>query len=467
MHTKRAKFLYHMLSWLKGKLKWFFLGSVALAVIAVFSLPSNDTSHGTPSFGGVSTKYYLGPWVQDITVTDHLKWIPPEGTTFSLDLRSIPAHQTPGVALFASNTLLGPDYLLIGEGEIDQITPNEAIRILFAQKLNLPTVSGTTLQEWVWDVLTLRADPMGINGPKPLMPTRDIKLELHAGKIKQKDFELAMPEAAPVIAVLQEDYRAIRADAKAGRMMGTDGVDTEFHRRVLDSWGEKFRVADPENYFIPADLPKEEPLKHSTSYSESFNKADAATLGPDLTWSEPTQGDAGGTSWKVVSNTANVSDAGDSHARADHNTSSSDMFAQFTYDTLTVSGGIISTGVDVRFSATAVTNYMWQARTDTSTCGWGKWVDGIETFPIGSNISSCPTAAGDVLRGEVSGSTLTGKINGVSKSAPTDTAITGNTRGGLRGIITGSSVTRVDSFSFGDLVEAAVTNADTDPIWFE
>lgn len=60
------------------------------------------------------------------------------------------------------------------------------------------------------------------------------------------------------------------------------------------------------------------------TYTESFNKANAATLGPDLTWTEV----GGLTAWKVFGNTAVIQDDGDGHARAEHDTVTDDQFAE-------------------------------------------------------------------------------------------------------------------------------------------
>jgi len=60
----------------------------------------------------------------------------------------------------------------------------------------------------------------------------------------------------------------------------------------------------------------------------------------------------------------------------------------------------------------------------------------------------------DVIRVEVSGSSIKGYINGVEKVSATDTSITTGTRGGIRSYKQGSDDTKGDSYIISDLASA-------------
>jgi len=193
-------------------------------------------------------------------------------------------------------------------------------------------------------------------------------------------------------------------------------------------------------------------LAGGASYAESFDKADAATLGPDLAWTEVT-----GTSWGVTNNQAAIQAlANDSHARAEHETNTPDQFGEITVSAMSELAGVTALGVLLRFASASDTAYQWQVTKQSNGVvnehAWAKWVAGTETYPLGT-ISAEDLAVGEVLRGEVNGSTLTGYKNGVNLKQITDTSITGNLRAGLRGIVTVSGAAQGDAFSFGDLSE--------------
>lgn len=83
-------------------------------------------------------------------------------------------------------------------------------------------------------------------------------------------------------------------------------------------------------------------LTHST-YTESFNKSDSTTLGPDLSWDE-----WDGTDWEVVSNQGAIGGQYDQTASPTSTTSSSDMYAQFQIMDWNVDSGNCHVGIGVR-----------------------------------------------------------------------------------------------------------------------
>lgn len=183
------------------------------------------------------------------------------------------------------------------------------------------------------------------------------------------------------------------------------------------------------------------------TYTEDFNTSDGVGLGPDLTWS------LGGATWEIATNRARHDTLGvAAYARADHDAASSNVFAQATLATLTnvVSG--TQCGVCCRFSATETTNYLWM-RTYTGTVHTAtlrKTVAGTRT-----DIASAVTvafSAGEILRLEADGSSISGFLDGFTISDATDTSIASGTRGGLYGYVNQSGdVIEFDDYSHGDL----------------
>jgi len=399
-------------------------------------------------------RYYLGPWVLDPGTPFMPFWRPPAGVVGSIDLRSIPGHATPGVGIFVTPDSLSLDssYRLFGQGDLRDIIPPESDRSIFASMLQIGTVEGQTLLDWLWTAITTQADPRGLTAVKPLIPTSQGNLEIHLGghsRVASKTFTLAMPEAANVIAVIQEDYRAVRQATVEGRTF-----DPQLHRKFLDGLGHKYGVRNPERVFIPSDLPRETPLPRETAFTESFNKANSTTLGPDLTWTE-TLGDL-----QVLNNQfAGLTGGSDNWARAEHDVSSSDHYAQVVVAVLGVDPGDL--GPIARYSASAVTFYtaILQDSGGLRSATW-KAIAGTPTN-IGTNTDPDTYNVGDVIRVLCNGSTISRVKNGSLQNAVTDTSISGNTRGGIQAF--GNDSYRGDSFEIADIAvtgTSAVTEAN-------
>lgn len=390
-------------------------------------------------------RYYLGPWDHQI-VEGETHFLPPAGVIGLIDMRSIPGHagQNYGFFVTPDNITLDPtSFELLGQGSyVDQITLTGTQAAMWSSMLGLQAISSTNLLDAIWESLTVKADPTGNMAVRPLMPTRQGNLELHLGGhslVRSKRFDLGMPEAANVIKVLQEDYRDIRQ-----RAIGGD-APAGHHRRVLDYWGEKFGVNNPQDIFIPNDLPREIPLPHATTHTESFNQTDSSTLGPDLTWTETT-GDL-----ETTSNRVNAVSGTFSEARAEHDVSGSDMYTQALIYHNGETAGTSQCRVMTRFSSSARTYYGGNARADDTDVIY-KEIAGSFTSLVG------PTAHtwsdGITLKIEANGSTITSYDNGASIQSTTDTAITGNTRGGL-GAWNGA--VQLDDFETGDIAAGGAT----------
>ncbi len=194
------------------------------------------------------------------------------------------------------------------------------------------------------------------------------------------------------------------------------------------------------------------------TFTESFNKADAATIGPDLTWVEVTG------NWDVVSNTASIATSSTlANARASHDSSGTDTYTQVILTTATTGplDNYPEGGPVCRFSASATTWYgfirhAYHASNGGHSHSLRKVVAGSETTIAGP--TALAVSLPETLKVSANGSTIKATRNGSEVHSTTDTSITGNTRGGIYGY-TGdisASTVRVDSFEFGDLAAASL-----------
>ncbi len=397
--------------------------------------------------GDAKMIFWLGPWVWDTKGALPPHWRAPDGSLSSIDLRPLPAQALrgaiAGVGLFGTDEAvdLGSDYRAIGRGakSIDVI-PKESDRKIFESMIGISGVLGTTLSEWLWTTLSLCADPTGDSGPRPLMPTTHRHLELiHNGELVRVPFRLGMAEAAAAIAVMQEDYRAIRRATLDGKT-----THAHLHRKVLGFWGEKFGVNNPEDIFIPARLPKEKPLKPTTTITDSFNRANSTVLGTSSegwSWTELVS------SIDIVSNAAQTQGASTLHsARAETDLSSSDNYAEIV---ISVLPSLNHLGAGARFSSSADTYYRSQVYTGDNKQYLDKVVAGTETH-LGTAVSVTPSIP-EAYRTSANGSTIKGYQAGVERRSETDTSITSGTRTGMGGYNSGTSA---DSFTAADLAAA-------------
>ncbi len=190
-------------------------------------------------------------------------------------------------------------------------------------------------------------------------------------------------------------------------------------------------------------------LAGGSTITESFDKADSTTLGPNLTWTETNS------NLEVFSNAcrAVVNNGSIGEARAESDLATDDHYAQV----VGVLGSATPTATSAvralaRFSASARTHYLMSyAKTTTPTHDrlLGKRVAGtITTLASTAGISFTD---GDTVRVQCNGSTITGLRNGTQEETTTDTEITGNTRAGVSTYRNSSSNIYVDTFEAGDL----------------
>jgi hypothetical protein len=385
-------------------------------------------------------RHYLGPWQRDPqALAGAGAWVPPLGTIGAVDLRSLPeqAQATPGarpLGLFVTPVVLPSEYTSLGEGPTAEIKSSGAIRSAWQSLLGYQPQGGN-LAELLFDALTDRADPSGDSAAKPLMPGADGWMDLHVvGRVKGERFEWGRsPRTNLMRDVLQREFRALW-----DRGGGVEAEKRREHaRRVLDFWADQHSEADWRE-FVPPDLRGEVPgrLKHATTHTESFNKADSDTLGPDLTWTE-TAGD-----FDVVSN--RISATSGSVCRAEADVSSANHYAQAN---IFFAGAYL--GITARHAAAANTYYVGYGINTTLTEMY-KRVAGSYT-----NLGTMNPAAssGDLYKVECNGSAIKLYIAGVQKISVTDTAIAGGTRGGFDSI---NSTATADAYEISDLAAAGI-----------
>lgn len=388
-------------------------------------------------------RYGLYPWTWDSEQQEHR---PPDGAVCCLDLRPLPEQakqeQSGGWGFFAWNGGGDPpsDVISLGDGDCRSLQPTTSQRDELRLRLGLSAnPQGATLVDVIGDVLGSLADPTGQARPKPLMPIAGIGYEIHLAnhsRVWQLDYDPRETLAANPKGRANKVRDVIRATIAEARRNGGPELAAKVLGHVLQRHGytrqeveegASGKRAEWARLIRPADLAAMggatfRPKRPATSYSESFNTADSDTLGPDLTWSEVI-GDL-----DVVSNRASTSTTGFAEARAQHDVSSADHYAQVQiYQTSTSGSANHLAAPCARFASAARTFYSF---------AWFygglylyKTVSGTYTI-IGSAVET-PAPLPATWRVDCSGSTIRGLQNGTQKVSVTDTAITGNTRGGL------------------------------------
>ena len=394
------------------------------------------------------------------TETGITAYTPPSGTVGLIDLRAALG----GFGFFTTpdGVILGGDYTAFGKGHLSELSES---KVMWSSMLNIPSLEGTTLLDWLWNTLTIHADPTRTTHPASLMPTSRNVLNLHLGGhslVRSKPFNPSMPEAAPVIERKQEQYRQYRQLALDGKL----NADPEFHRRILDSWGEKYKLKNPEDIFIPSDLPKETRLPHQTSVSDDFNRSNE-NLEASANWSLLDPG-VDTASLVVNSNRCREDTLTAASSWGQHQTalSSDDHYGEIDIEVLTAPSATRNFGA----GATRVSDngsgdvncYTYEATIDS-----GSTINGRISKFTGAGDPAFTTlvdeaetiSLSDTIRCEADGSDVTGKINGSTTAGPTtDTDLSGDLNVGLGSRVASGSVgdIELDNFAGADLAVAGI-----------
>lgn len=387
-------------------------------------------------------RYYLGPWLWDQAEG----FMPPGAVAGAIDLGRLPDQarggvDRPGCLCWTNSAVLPSEYALLGEGDCREIKVDGRLRSQWQSLLGM-AVAGDTLHEMIFHSLFGWSDPTGQTAPKPIMPSSegwsDLVLPGH-GRVKSERFEWGKsPNSGKIKLLLRAEFAELMDAAAKGKLR-----DNQHHRRVLDRWCEQFGIEDWRE-FVPARLQKDVPgrLKHETSYSDDFDRADSTGLGANWGTSE-------GTAFNVVSNKAAPQSATRSAMRYASDLSSADHYAQC--DVVVVSGDPRG-GPAVRMATGAATYYYgWARNAASNNRRVGKIVSGMTTALSTFNGTAFTSGT---LKVDISGSTLTFYENGTSIYSGTDTSITGNLRAGMMNE-TATTGTQ-DNWSCADAVAAGV-----------
>lgn len=400
----------------------------------------------------VNYNYYLGPWVwQSLEVDQEEGWIPPTGTVGSIDLRPLATmiqKQTLGTkpwGFFAVNGTLPNPYELLGSGDMRDINLTNPMKNKIENFTGYrPT--GSKLVDAIWELLTVAADPDGIDGPKPIIQgTFDTPLELaiHGHSVVKKEkFKWGNHYHTDVLKTsIQRDFDKIFHEYEL--------INPDVPRRYLSCLMRKYKIKEWQQFIPRKLLPHVEgPIRPHTVITESFNTADSDTLGPDLTWTESGDVDIVGNRARYM--TLNATD----RARADTDLSDID---QYSKNVAQVAGGTntntqtgVSAAVRKDSTATNTSYFARRSKTSANNAQLYKIVSGTAT-QLGSNVSVSVTPP-FTIRCECNANTIRCIIDSTTHITQTDTAISTGFRTEIRNF-QGSSATRaeIDDFEAGDL----------------
>jgi hypothetical protein len=316
---------------------------------------------------------------------------PPVGTVGAVDLRPVPEQGMPGVQ---------------GSGPVVVCSAVPIPR----ESLIRPFGDATAALDYTWRALTTGSDPLGLGGPKPLMPMTDGNLLLRLGPVSRvQRFRMSSPHANRVRAVLASDF---------GEMWERTNGD-DHCRRVLDMTCEK-RGHEEWRVFVPRRLRSHVPgrLLHATTLSDNFNRANETLTTP---WVQDATG------MTIVSNQLRCLGT---PAIGYYNSplSSDDMETSITRVSKSgVNGG---GGCYARKQSGATDNNTY--------LNWCDSADGHQLYKfVGGSLTSLASggatwANGSVMLCGADGSTIYSKKDGTTSLSVTDTAHTGYLYAGFR-----------------------------------
>lgn len=413
-------------------------------------------------------KYYLGPWRW--VGGDEPHYAAPSTAVGCIDLRTLPDQGIPntptlGCLCWTNGDPLPGEYTLLGDGDCREIKANRKTKAAFHSLLRY-TPDGDTLADMILDTLVGGSDPDGLSAARPIIPGLDGWMDLHMaghGRVKGLRFEWGRtPHKSKVKHALRSQFAALMDDAGKGKLR-----DSQHHLRVLDALCEKYGVTEWRE-FVPLALQKNVPgpLKHETTYTDDFNRADAATLG--ASWSNIVS--AGSQELGISTNNCRLPSSGNTSAtisilhRYDSDVSSTDHECSVSWvsDSFNLASGNGTVGTLVRKdSSSTLTFYTGRLnRTGNGTSYTAnnsqlfKFVSGTPT-QLGSDVSVTPSLP-DPIKTYCSGSTIKNYYDGVEKHSQTDTAITSGVRGGIRCNTLSGVAWRGDDWSIADLAASGL-----------
>ncbi len=400
----------------------------------------------------MNPKIYRGPWEWNAA---EFCWTSPAGFV-GLDLRPLQQQATtggtPGIGIFVGSGTLSKDYDLLGTGTLRDVKSTQRMKDALPGKFR---PRGDDLLGLILDILTEGADPDGIDGPKPLMPSSEGRLELFipGQSPHYESFRWGDRYTSKVRDVIRRDFTQTMADAQAGKLR-----DAEHHRRVLDAFCDKFGVVDWKE-FVPDRLQKDIPgrLRHETSISDDFNRSNG---GLGTNWTAVSAGTVTGT-LAIASNSVQSSSGSGATSSSYFNSSlsSADHYSQVSVTALNNGGGGGRNWVSGSARADSSGNqYNYQATKDSGGVARRRLLKFVSGTATSLNDSSGAISLADLFQIRVSGSTISGYLNGSSISSLTDTSITSPVAAGVAAF-NGSGTAgdaKLDDFSAVDLAASGI-----------
>lgn len=377
--------------------------------------------------------YWLGPWERSIDDGAEEGFALPRGAESAIDLRSLPEASNlsvDGYGVFVtSGRLLGSDYRLLGTGPIDNVSLDRVSFSAFRKVCPHVETDSRKLSHVLTDALTL-SDPEGLASCKPLLPRSGRKCEIHiAGERLVWTQRRDNKHWNRVLDVIRGDV-AKTMDAALDPSNPT--IDDEAHKRLLDHLCKTYKTDDWQQFAGKRAKHIDGRRPHQTEYTDDFNRADSASLGAN--WTDLSAGN-----FSILNNMGLISTGGTGwgahRARYNSALSSADHYAQIT----AVDGN--ATSACCRFDNSSDTTYY--AGGQSGSGGIGKYAAGVRTVLSGSTYG---ITAGQVIKFDVSGSSLSYYLDGGLQVTLTDTSITGHLHCGMAG----KSGADVDDWSCSD-----------------
>ncbi len=389
---------------------------------------------------------YLAPWEWNTSAPEGPFWKAPSPFTIGVcDIRGPqrsgqPGPTPQGYGLF---TLSQPDPNLdMALGDLDTLLTHGQ-RLDLAQRLGLRpgAIASQKVDDFIWELLTLHADPTGQTGWKPLMPTAQGSLERHLGGFATVRRSYDPVQHPLVLDLARLDFQRNRLDFEA--------VGSNWHLAVLRALESKYRRAGLTARELAPDL--EDQLRRfvagGATITDDFNRTDESLdAGP---WVEIDG------NWSVTSNEVErtTQTATAFPACCHHTTSlaSDDHFAEIVYKTQENNFSFM--GGAARASGTSDTNenlYFSRIRARNSDRVLAKSINGTHTDLASDASGSGPP---QTVKTEANGSTIKLFDAGVEVHSVTDTDLTGTLTVGLAGHNNRASTG--DDFDAADLAAGA------------
>ena len=394
-------------------------------------------------------RIYFGPyqWRERISSKTGLPsppgvfgWRMPTGATQAIDCGGDIGVGTPNAFSVARTLFLCPDSVILGN-PYTQIA-SDPLEVLTAPRrnslknvFNATTLASTRLVDVLHELVCGQTDLTRLIHCPPRIAGRngEIPWLMNGVIVKSTPVGIGTPEWAGLVARHQAQYRAA----------ASNGI-SRLESKLLATLAKKYALTNTQavEQFIPADMPKLDPIEPTTTLNESF-PGTAATLGGDNTWVEHS-----GT-WENVSGKGQATPGGANiYAYCDATLSTDDMRVGCNLES-TDGTGYPYRGPTLRNSTSAVTCYSsgsapevddYYAQRVTAGAGTDIIVSELtatRSFPVFDELSM----NGDAI--ELFSAT-------VSRGSTTDTNISGNLRAGIQGY-RNAGVLQFDAWTVSDL----------------